>query len=186
MIPIAAPSPPFLPGEGRIAGIDFGTVRIGLAVCDPSQRWVTPVATYPRRGEKKDAEFFTKLANDEQIVGWVVGLPLHLSGKESQKSTEVRLFASWLTGVTHLPVTLFDERFTTAEARRLLNETDMSPQKKKKRLDGFAAHLILTHFLERRGLEGDSGNGTGLHHDPSASSVSQPLDDGSDDRSLDS
>ncbi len=142
--------PPQVPPQGRIAGIDFGTVRIGLALCDPSQRWVTPAATYQRRGEKQDAETFTKLARDEHLVAWVVGLPIHLSGEESQKSTEVRHFAQWLEGVTHLPVALFDERFTTAEARRLLNETSMSPQKKKKRLDGFAAHLILTHYLEQR------------------------------------
>ncbi len=154
MLPITTEQPEFVPDEGRIAGIDFGTVRIGLALCDPSQRWVTPVATYQRRGEKQDAEYFAKLVREEQLVAWVVGLPVHLSGQESQKSTEVRHFAQWLQGVTRLPVALFDERFTTAEARRLLNETNMSPLKKKKRLDGFAAHLILTHYLEHGGQAG--------------------------------
>ncbi|MEO8269675.1 MAG: Holliday junction resolvase RuvX, partial [Aureliella sp.] len=98
----------------------------------------------------------------EQLVGWIVGLPIHCSGDESQKSAEARQFAAWLGERTGLPVALFDERFTTAEARQLLNETDLSPKKRRQRLDGMAAHLILSHYLGARG---------------SGASVSAPLDD---------
>lgn len=146
-----------LPSQGRLAGIDFGTVRIGLALSDPSQNWVTPLATYTRRGDRQDVGYFLRLVSQEQLVGWVIGLPIHCSGDESQKSAEARRFATWLGEQTSLPVALFDERFTTAEARQLLNQTQLSPQKKRQRLDGLAAHLILTHFLGARGRS-SSGN----------------------------
>lgn len=137
-----------LPTQGRLAGIDYGSVRVGIAICDPSQRWATPMATYARRNDRLDRHFFAQLATQEQLVGWIVGLPIHCDGKESQKSREARQFADWLGKLSNLPTVLFDERFTTAEARRLLNETNIGSQKKKKRLDGLAAQLILAHYLE--------------------------------------
>lgn len=146
-----------LPSEGRLAGVDFGSVRIGVALSDSSQTWVTPLATYTRRGERHDISYFRQLVKQEQLVGWVIGLPIHCSGDESQKSAEARRFAAWLGKQTSLPVALFDERFTTAEARQLLNQTTLSPQKKRQRLDGLAAHLILTHFLGTRSRS-SSGN----------------------------
>ncbi len=139
-----------LPASGRLAGVDFGTVRIGLSTCDPSQRWVTPFDTYTRRNDQLDAAFFANFAKRETICGWVIGLPIHCDGKESQKSVEVRRFAEWLESVTDLPFALFDERFTTAEARHLLRESELSSAKKKKQLDRLAAHLILTGFVESR------------------------------------
>ena len=139
-----------IPASGRLVGIDFGTVRVGLALCDPSQTWVTPLATYVRRSERLDGDYMAQLASQEQLAGWVVGLPIHCSGEESQKSAEARQFAGWLGGRTGLPVALFDERFTTAEARQLLDETALSAKKRKQRLDGMAAHLILSHYLGAR------------------------------------
>jgi putative holliday junction resolvase len=139
-----------IPTSGRLAGIDYGSVRVGLATCDPSQRWVTPFDTYVRRNERLDAAFFVEFAKREGIVGWVLGLPIHCDGKESQKSAEVRRFAEWLESVSDLPFALFDERFTTAEARHLLRDTPLSPEKKKKQLDRLAALLILNGFIESR------------------------------------
>lgn len=147
MVRSSAPNPS-LPKRGRLVGIDFGTVRIGLALCDPSQSWATPLETYTRRRPELDARFFSDLAEQENIVGWVVGLPIHCDGKESQKSSEARAFGQWLTELSRRPVVFFDERFTTAEARRLLGETNLSPQKRKNRLDQLAAQLILSHYLE--------------------------------------
>lgn len=139
-----------IPVAGRLAGIDFGTVRIGIAICDPSQHWVSPLETYTRRSTSLDQAYFAKLAEQEQLVGWIVGLPIHCDGQESQKSAEARKFANQLAELTSLPIALFDERFTTAEARRLLQATELSSHQKKKRVDGLAAHLILTHFLDSR------------------------------------
>ncbi len=137
-----------LPANGRLLGVDFGTVRIGLAMCDESQNWVTPLDTYSRRNERLDGAHFANLSKAESLVGIVVGLPIHCDGKESQKSHEVRKFCHWLRGVTNLPIAHYDERFTTAEARRLLGERTLSAKAKKQKLDGVAAYLILSHYLE--------------------------------------
>ena len=139
-----------IPTSGRLAGIDYGSVRVGLATCDPSQRWVTPFDTYMRRNDRLDSAFFAEFARRESIAGWVLGLPIHCDGKESQKSVEVRRFAEWLESVSDLPFAMFDERFTTAEARNMLRDTPLSPEKKKRQLDRLAAHLILNGFLESR------------------------------------
>jgi len=136
-----------LPKEGRLAAIDYGTVRIGIAVCDPSQRWTTPCETWNRQPNRDEA-FFRELVRREQLVGFVVGLPVHCDGKESQKSTEARAFAKWLRAITSLPVVLFDERFSTSQAKSLLAESGLSPQKRKAKLDQLAAHIILESFLE--------------------------------------
>jgi putative pre-16S rRNA nuclease len=137
-------------GEGRLAGIDYGTVRIGVAVTDARQTLASPLENYARRGEKADAEFFRRLVNDEGIGGFVVGLPVHLSGDESQKSAEARAFGKWLTDTTGIPVTYFDERFTSVEAERYLGDAKLTKKRRKERLDKLAAQILLTAYLESR------------------------------------
>ncbi len=95
------------PETGRLAGIDYGTVRIGIAVCDPSRTWAGPLDTYHRRHEPLDRAYFQKIAEQEAIVGWVMGLPIHCDGRESQKSKEARDFAEWLTAYTNLAGAIF-------------------------------------------------------------------------------
>jgi putative Holliday junction resolvase len=143
----ARPSP-VLPG--RIAGIDYGTVRIGIAISDAGQTLASPHANYTRRGTRHDAEFFRRLAADEQITLWVVGLPVHLDGRESEKSAEARRFGQWLAELTGVPVELFDERFTSHEAQELLIEAGLTRKRRKKRLDMLAAQIMLSAYLESR------------------------------------
>ena len=78
------------PAQGRLGGIDFGTVRIGIALTDPDRILSSPCETYQRRTPQLDETFFKALAGEERLTGWVVGLPLHMSGDESQKSLEAR------------------------------------------------------------------------------------------------
>jgi putative Holliday junction resolvase len=139
-----------LPEVGRLLGVDYGTVRMGLAMCDESQRWVTPLDTYARSNERLDEQFLSELMSREQIRGIVLGLPIHSDGQESQKSREVRDFQLWLTRFTDLPCTFQDERFTTAEAQRLLKAAGLKHSQRKKQVDRLAAHLILEHYLESR------------------------------------
>ncbi|WP_182865647.1 Holliday junction resolvase RuvX [Stieleria mannarensis] len=141
-------SPPSFPESGRLAGVDYGTVRIGIAVCDPDRILASPVEVYQVRGEAKDADYFRDLARQERLAGFVVGLPIHCDGGESQKSKECREFARWLNDQTGLPVRLFDERFSTAAAKERLSGGRMSRQKKKKQLDAVAALVLLESFLE--------------------------------------
>lgn len=134
---------------GRIAGIDFGTVRIGIAISDANRTIASPYETYVRRDQRQDSERFSKLVTDEHVGRFVVGLPVHLDGRESAKSVEARAFGRWLAEVTGVDVQYFDERFTTHEAQRYLSDAQLSKKKRKARLDKLAAQIMLTAYLER-------------------------------------
>ena len=133
---------------GRIGGVDYGTVRIGLAVSDPDRTMASPLEIYTRRSAGLDAQYFQHLAEEERIVLWVVGLPVHLDGRESQKSQEARRFGKWLAEVTALPVELFDERFTSVQAEEILQAAELTRKRRKKRLDMLAAQIMLTSYIE--------------------------------------
>ena len=136
------------PTHGRIAGIDYGTVRIGVAVTDPDRRLASPYSIYNRRSRDADAKFFRQLANEERLVGFVVGLPVHNHGGESEKSRESRAFGDWLSGCTGLPVVFFDERYTTVAADELLGAARLTHKQRKERRDKLAAQILLVAFLE--------------------------------------
>jgi putative Holliday junction resolvase len=146
-----------LPRTGRIAGIDFGTVRIGVAITDPEQRLASPLENYTRRGPALDAAWLKQLACDERLVGFVVGLPVHTTGQESRKSIEARQYGAWISETTGLPVVYFDERFTSAHAEALLLEAGLTSKRRKERLDKLAAQIMLAAYLE----SSRSGEGSG-------------------------
>jgi putative Holliday junction resolvase len=123
-------------------------VRIGIAVSDPGRTIASPYATYARAGPERDARYFRRLAAAERITLFVVGLPVHLDGRESEKSAEARQFGRWLAEVTGVPVELFDERFTSKEAEGLLLGAGMTRKRRKGRLDKVAAQVLLAAYLE--------------------------------------
>jgi putative Holliday junction resolvase len=140
-------SEPF-PSQGRLAGIDYGTVRIGIAISDPQRLLASPYENYSRRDTDRDAAYFQQLATDENIAGWIVGLPVHSSGDESQKSIEAREFGKWLGQMTGLPVRYYDERYTSKQAERLMGDFKLTKRKRKQRRDMIAAQLVLAGYLE--------------------------------------
>jgi len=136
------------PETDRLAGIDYGDRRIGVALTDPQRRFASPADNHTRRDAASEAAYFRRLAADERIVRFVVGLPVHLDGRESEKSQAARRFGQWLTETTGVPVVFFDERFTTAEAERLLASAKLTKKRRKERLDKLAAQILLTAYLE--------------------------------------
>ena len=151
-----------LPAKGRLVGIDFGTVRIGIAISDADHCLASPYENYTRRDPEADRRYFTELVNTESVVGFVIGLPVHSSGEESAKSLEAREFGRWVADLTDLPVTFYDERYTTAQAEQLLNTAELTSKRRKKRLDMVAAQIILASYLESSGE--DSGAALPLDH----------------------
>jgi putative Holliday junction resolvase len=137
-----------LPRRGRLAAIDYGTVRLGVAITDPDQRLASPLENYTRRGVAADAKWLAELASAERIVGFVIGLPIHTSGNESQKSAEARKFGQWVGEVTGLPVTFFDERYTSLQAETLLLDAELTKKRRKERLDKLAAQILLATYLD--------------------------------------
>jgi len=137
-----------LPRSGRLAAIDYGTVRIGVAITDPEQRLASPLENYTRRGIEADAKWIVELAKRERIAGFIVGLPIHTSGEESAKSREARKFGEWLGEVTGLSVRFFDERYTSAHAEALLLQAELTKKRRKERMDKLAAQILLAAYLE--------------------------------------
>ncbi len=144
---------PQVPTTGRLAAIDYGTVRVGIAITDPGQTLASPLEILQRRDKEQDARYFSRLAKEERLVGLVVGLPVHTDGNESQKSQEARIFGQWLAEVTSLPVVFFDERYTTAHAEELLQDAGLTSKQRKQRRDMLAAQILLTAYLESSRLE---------------------------------
>jgi len=144
---------------GRIAAIDFGTVRLGIALSDRGRRIASPLETYTRRTPELDAKRLKRLVTEDEVTLFVVGLPVHLDGNESRKSLEARAFGQWLGEVTGVPVEFFDERFTTSLAHQLLSDAQLRGRQRKERLDRLAAQILLTAYLEAGGQGNDRPGG---------------------------
>ena len=136
------------PSPGRLLGVDYGTVRIGLAITDPDRKVASPLETYTRRSPEQDAIYLAKLVREQGITGIVLGLAISLSGHEGPKAKECRAFGIWLEAATGLPVVFGDERFTSALADDIMFNAKMNKQKRSERRDMLAATLILQGFLE--------------------------------------
>lgn len=141
-----------LPTDGRLAAVDFGTKRLGLAISTPEQNLSTPLATLPRHSPAADARSFRNLLDDYYIAGFVVGLPLHMNGDEGDSAHKARQFGRWLKQTTGKPVGFWDERCTSAVADDWMLEADLTRQHRKQLRDKLAAHVILESFLNSRRL----------------------------------
>ncbi len=137
-----------VPVEGVLLGIDYGTKRIGVAISTPEQRLSVPLTTRQRETPQQDADWLKGLVKENRVVGLVVGLPVHMSGDEGTKAREAREFGIWAGRVAGLPVTYWDERYTTSIADAFLGQTNFSEAKREQRRDRVAANLMLQSFLE--------------------------------------
>lgn len=146
--PMTEPATSEFPRTGRLAGIDFGTVRIGVAITDPEQKLASPYEILQRSSPAAEEKFFQRLVREERICGFVVGLPVHLDGSSSHVSELAIEFGRWLGKLTGLPVVWFDERFTSSAAEELIRDAELTSKKRKALLDKLAAQVLLTAFLE--------------------------------------
>ena len=140
-----------LPATGRLLGIDWGEVRIGLALSDESQFLATPLDTLTRRaGKRFPMPRFLELVAAHAPVGLVVGLPLTGEGEEGDSSAAARQLAASVAGRTGLPLALWDERMSTARALGLIREQGGSTRGRREEVDALAAAVLLQHFLDSR------------------------------------
>ena len=130
--------------------LDLGARRIGLAVSDALGLTAQGLETLERKNKRADFEYLAQLAQKYDVAEIVLGLPLHMSGDESAQSRRSVEFARELEEKLRLPVHLWDERLTSAQANRLLRESEMSIRRRGQAVDRMAATLILQSFLESR------------------------------------
>jgi putative holliday junction resolvase len=136
----------------RILGLDVGTRRIGIAVSDPLGITAQGLETLHRRNKKLDYAHLEQVIQAYKVGEIVIGLPLRMSGAEGTQSEKMRTFADDLHKRFKLPVHLWDERLTSAEANRLLRETELSIEKRGQAVDRMAAILILQGWMEKNRL----------------------------------
>lgn len=135
---------------GRVLGLDVGSRRIGVAISDPLGITAQGLETLQRRNKRHDLAALERVIREYEVREIVVGLPLRMSGAEGIQSEKMQGFAQELRKRFQLPVHLWDERLTSAEANRLLRETELSIEKRAKAVDRMAAILILQGWMESR------------------------------------
>ncbi|MBI3210236.1 MAG: Holliday junction resolvase RuvX [Candidatus Solibacter usitatus] len=133
---------------GRILGLDVGMRRIGLALSDPLGITAQGIPTLVRRHLRKDLAHLTRIAGENGVVLFVAGYPLQLSGDVGRQAILVQEFTDLLQRHSGIPVKMWDERFTTVVANRVLRESGMSQEKRGKAVDRLSAVLILQSYLD--------------------------------------
>ncbi len=135
---------------GRIAAVDFGTVRIGLAISDERRIIAQPLETVrAARNNVETAQLIAKrLSGYKGIDKIVIGLPLMLNGKEGDMAILVRAFAKVLEETLALPVVFWDERLTSSGVEKMLLGMDVSRKKRAQLSDALSAVSILQNYLD--------------------------------------
>ena len=136
-----------LPEGGALIGLDLGSKTIGTAFCDAGWRIASPGKTMPRGKFAADKAALAALIAQRRIAGIVVGLPLNMDGSEGPRSQSSRAYAKNLAALD-LPVLLWDERWSTADAARGLIGQDMSRAKRAERINSAAAAVILQGAID--------------------------------------
>jgi putative Holliday junction resolvase len=140
-----------LPPTGRLIAVDWGDVRIGLALSDDTQILATPLETLVRRaGKRFPMPRFLELLAEHRPVGAVVGLPLTGEGLEAASALAAREMAETIARRSGLPVELWDERMSTARALGAIREQGGSTRGRREDVDALAAAVLLQHFMEAR------------------------------------
>ena len=140
----------------RILAIDYGSKNMGIAVSDALGITAQPLVTYKRISFERDIEYVSRLASEYSVGQIVVGLPVHLDGRQSDSSRSARNFGERLAAFAGVGVEYFDERMTTSVIdRMLIEEADVSRAKRKKVRDKLAAVLILQNYLDSKTIPAD-------------------------------
>jgi len=142
---------------GRILALDLGKRRIGLALSDPLRITAQGIDTYQRTRVRDDLEGLASLAEERGVTEFLFGEPLHMSGDESRQSTYTHEFAERLASRTGLPVSFWDERWTSVEAGRVLRDSGISIEKRAKAVDQLSAVILLESYLDYLHLQEDEG-----------------------------
>lgn len=133
----------------RIAALDVGEARIGVAVSDELGITAQGIGVVRRVGGRRDLEALGALLAPYTPERLVVGLPLKMDGSEGLQVTKVRAFAERVAAHLGLPLEYWDERLTTVAAERALLEADVSRRRRRELVDKVAASLILQGYLAR-------------------------------------
>ena len=146
----------------RLMGLDYGSKTVGVAVSDPLGLTAQGVETVWRKQENKLRQTMARieeLISEYEIEKIILGFPKNMNNTIGERALKSLEFKEKLEGRTGLPVVMWDERLTTAEAERTLMETGVRRENRKQFLDQMAAVLILQGYLDRMNMNKDENNG---------------------------
>jgi putative holliday junction resolvase len=143
------PAPPPT-SHPRILGLDVGSKTIGIAISDPLGITAQGLETIRRHNKRTDFGRLAELIKNYQVCEIVLGYPLRMNGLEGIQAEKMQLFAEELRKKLKLPVHLVDERLTSAQANRVLRDSEMSIKRRGEVVDRLAAVLILQSWMDIR------------------------------------
>ena len=132
----------------RILAIDYGSQRIGLALSDPTGTLARPLPFLPAKGDAKLAREIAALAEKEEAKLLLLGLPRHMNGELGEAAAKVQAFAAHLEKATAIPLKLIDERLSTSQASRQLQESGKNARAQRGKIDSEAACVLLQGYLD--------------------------------------
>jgi len=132
----------------RILAIDYGSARIGLALSDPTGTLARPLPFLPAKADGKLAPEIARLAEKEQAGLILLGLPRHMNGSLGEAAEKVQAFAAVLRKATTIRIQLIDERLSTVQASRQLQEAGKDSRMQRGRIDSEAASVLLQGYLD--------------------------------------
>lgn len=141
----------------RILAIDPGTVRLGLALSDPSGTIAQPLSVLARRSEPEDLKALTELVERHEVGMIVIGLPRLMDGRLDAAAQQAQAFGTQVARATGRPVAYWDERLTSVAAERYLIEQGKRRNKRRQEIDRMAATLLLQGYLDYRAGRGPGG-----------------------------
>lgn len=137
----------------RILGLDVGDKTIGVAVSDELGWTAQGITTIQRQGKKHDLAALAALVERYAVTEILVGLPKHLNNTIGEQAEKAQQFARSLAGRFYpIPITMWDERLSTASAERVLLDADVSRKKRKQVINTLAAVVILQNYLDAKSL----------------------------------
>jgi len=138
--------------RGPVLALDFGTVRIGMAVSDEAGTFAFPAGVLRSQGRERDLAALCEVIAERSIRRIVVGLPIHMDGRRGDAAIAAENFANAIAELTGLPVEMLDERWTSREAERALRESRRGRRRRRHdrgEVDTTAATLLLRTWLDR-------------------------------------
>jgi len=132
----------------RILAIDYGSQRIGIALSDPTGTLARPLPFVPAKGDAKLAREIAELVKKEQAELILLGLPRHMNGELGEAAEKVKAFAAILEKATPIKIKLIDERLSTVQASRQLQESGKDTRKQRDKIDSASAAVLLQGYLD--------------------------------------
>ena len=132
----------------RIIGLDLGSKRIGVSICDENQSIATPFKTLIKKDAKQFIDEIKEIVDENNVKAIIIGNPINMDGSQGKSSQSVKDIANIISKYINIPICLWDERLSTVGAFNLSSQLDINVSKREKDIDKNAAAFILQGAID--------------------------------------